>query len=67
MPRGWFWLGCVTENLKVYPYKVKILGREPKDFSRKILEAIHIRKEKPALNRDKGMDLDPVWDPFLIN
>ena len=28
---------------------------------------VHIRKEKPALNRDKGLDLDPVWDPVLIN
>ena len=47
--------------------KLAILAREPKDFSRKILEAIHIRKEKPALNRAKGLDLDPVWDPVLIN
>ena len=29
-------------------------------ISSKILEAIHIRKEKPAHNRDKGLDLDPI-------
>ena len=63
---------AVSEHLKTAknhfdPDKVKILAREPKDFSRKILEAIHIRKEKPALNRDKGLDLDPVWNPVFIN
>ena len=63
---------AVSEHLKTAkhhfdPDKVKILAREPKDFSRKILEAIHIRKEKPALNRDKGLDLDPVRDPGLID
>ena len=21
----------------------------------------------PALNRDKGLDMDPVWDPVLID
>ena len=49
------------------PDKVKKLAREPKDFSRKILEAIHISNKKPPLNRDKGLDLDPVWDPVLID
>ena len=63
---------AVSEHLKTAkhhfdPDKVKILARKPKDFSRKILEAIHIRKEKPALNRDKGLALDPVWDPVLID
>ena len=63
---------AVSEQLKTAKYyfdpdKVKILAREPKNFSRKTLEAIHIRKEKPALNRDKGLDLDPVWDLVLID
>jgi len=44
---------------------VKLLEREPKDFSRKVLEAIHIRTETPKLNRDKGLDLDPIWDNLL--
>ena len=45
---------------------VKLLEREPKDFSRKVLEAIHIRTETPKLNRDKGLDLDPNWDNLLM-
>ena len=45
---------------------VKVLEREPKEFSRRILEAIHIRTLKPKLNRDKGLDLDPIWDNLLM-
>ena len=45
---------------------IKVLEKEPKDFPRKVLEAIHIRKKGPNLNRDKGLDLDPVW-ANLIN
>ena len=42
---------------------VKALEKEPKDFPRKVLEAIHIWKKGPNLNRDKG--LDPVWDNLI--
>ena len=41
------------------------LEKEPKDFPRKVLEAIHMRKKGPNLNRDKGLDLDPVWDNLI--
>ena len=44
---------------------VKVLEKEPKDFPRKVLEAIHIRKKGPNLNRDKGLDLDKVWDNLI--
>ena len=40
--------------------------REPKDFPRRVLEAIHIRTAKPRLNRDKGLEIDPVWDNLLL-
>ena len=44
---------------------VKVLEKEPKDFPKKVLEAIHIKKKGPNLNRDKGLDLDPVWDNLV--
>ena len=45
---------------------VNVLEKEPKEFSRRVLEAIHIRKKGPNLNRDTGLDLDPVWDNLLV-
>ena len=46
--------------------KVKILTKETKDYSRKILEVIHICQKNSTLNRDKGLDWDPVWDRVLL-
>ena len=31
----------------------------------RVLEAIQIKTKGPNLNRDKGLDLDPVWDTLL--
>ena len=44
---------------------VKGLEREQIDFPRKIMEAIHTRTLNPKLNRDKGLDLNPVWDNLI--
>ena len=42
-----------------------VLERESKEFSRRVLEAIQIKTKGSNLNRDKGLDLDPVWDTLL--
>ena len=44
---------------------VKVFKRESKELSHRVLEAIQIKTKGPNLNRDKGMDLDPVWDTLL--
>ena len=44
---------------------VKVLEKETRDFPRKVLEAIHIRKKGPKLNRDTGLELDTVWDNLI--
>ena len=44
---------------------VKVLEKETKDFPKKVLEAIHIRKKVPNVNRDKGLDFDPVLDDLV--
>ncbi len=62
---------AVSEHLKSTQHhfdseKVEILAKEPKDYSRKILEAIQIRQNNPSLSRDKGLELDPFWDRVLL-
>ncbi len=59
----------VSEHLKSTQYyfdpeKVKILTKESKDYSRKILEAIHIRQNNPSLNRHKGLEMAPFRTGF---
>ncbi|KAJ8036598.1 hypothetical protein HOLleu_20618 [Holothuria leucospilota] len=46
--------------------EVKILEREPYYFKRGVKEAIHIRVNKPSLNRNGGRyKLPRVYDPLL--
>jgi predicted GIY-YIG superfamily endonuclease len=44
---------------------VKIIDKESHLMARKIKEAIHIRKNKPKLNRDSGVDLPYVYNVVL--
>ena len=44
---------------------VSILDKEPWQQQRKILEAIHIRRERPSMNRDQGCEIAPVFDPLF--
>ena len=44
---------------------VKILDKESVDVKRKIKEAIHIRRQRPTLNIDRGYDLPTTFDHLL--
>ena len=39
---------------------VKVLAQEDRWLPRKIREAIHIHKRRPALNRDQGVEIPPI-------
>ena len=46
--------------------KIDILQYEHKWWERGVLEAIHIRKEKPTLNVDEGRyKLSKIWDTII--
>ena len=68
--RGVFLSGVVVEHLEATGHactldEVRILDKEDDWYKRKVKEAIFIHKHKPSLNRDKGLELPPVYSPLL--
>ena len=49
-----------TSALQKFTYLRSTFG-----CARRVLEAIQIKTKGPNLNRDKGLNLDPVWDTLL--
>ena len=43
----------------------RVLDKEPHEYKRKVKEAIKIRQQQPALNRDAGLDLPAIYNHIL--
>ena len=40
---------------------VHIVDHEPRAARRRVKEALHIRTDKNPMNKDKGLELEPIW------
>ena len=46
---------------------VRVLAREDGWLKRKVREAIEIKIGQPAMNRDQGYELPPIYDELLLS
>ena len=53
------------ENHAIDWENVKVVDKDQQTIPRKIKEAIQIKRLKPSMNRDVGLDLPPVYDHLL--
>ena len=57
--------GHRVNNITPLSEKIKIIAKEPRDYHRKIVEAIEIHLKKASLNRTDGYNLPDVYFPIL--
>ena len=60
---------CAHERHKITKDSVKVLAREDIWSKRKVREAIKIKIEQPAMNRDQVYELPPppIYDELLLS
>ena len=58
---------CAHEHHKITKVSVKVLAREDIWLKRKVREAIKIEIGQPAMNRDQGYELLPIYDEHLLS
>ena len=58
---------CAHEHHKITKDSVKVLAREDVSLKRKVREAIKIKIGQPAMNRDQGYELPPIYDELLLS
>ena len=55
----------MRNNQKIDWEPVTVLDKEPWQYKRKVLEAIYIKRERPQLNRDQGIEISAVFEPLF--
>ena len=51
----------------INPDNVTILATEDHSLKRRVKEAIEIKRKKPTLNRDEGLELAPIYNAVLMS
>ena len=46
-------------------WRVKVIAREDNMWRHKIRKSIEIKTRHPAINRDQGYELPPIYDELL--
>ena len=62
---GRFDMSAATDHAIIHQHSlsfktVQIVDHEPRAARRRVKEALHIRTEKNPMNKDKGLELDPI-------
>jgi hypothetical protein len=50
----------------INPESATLLSSERRYFHRKFLEGLHIRNTENNMNRDTGMDINPIWTALIL-
>ena len=58
---------CAHEHHTITKDSVRVLAREDGWLKRKVREAIEIKIGQPAMNRDQGYELPPIYDELLLS
>ena len=54
------------EHHRITKDSVRVLAREDSWLKRKVREAIEIKIVQPAMNRDQGYELPPIYDELVL-
>ena len=58
---------CAHEHHTITKNSVRVLAREDSWLKRKVREAIKIKIGQPAMHRDQGYELPPIYDELLLS
>ena len=58
---------CAHKHHKITKDSINVLAREDVWLKRKVREAIEIKIGQPAMNRNQGYELTPIYDELLLS
>ena len=65
VPRSPPFLNTPTRPATILSDEVKFIDRDPRWYTRRVKEAIHIRLHPNNINRDSGIEIPEAWMPAI--